>query len=70
MRWQWNIFQTKDQEKTPEELCEVEKDNLLKKEFQVMIIKMIKELRIIMNEQSKKSEVLNKELENIKNNQS
>ena len=35
-----------------------------------MIIKMIKELRIIMNEQSKKSEVLNKELENIKNNQS
>ena len=48
----------------------MEKDNLLKKEFQVMIIKMIKELRIIMNEQSKKSEVLNKELENIKNNQS
>ena len=42
--------------------------NLPEKEFRVMIVKMIKELRR-MDAQSKKLEVFNKELENIKNNQ-
>ena len=64
------MFQTKEQAKTPEQqLSEGETDNLPKKEFRVMIIKMIKELGKIMNAQSSKSEVINKELENIKSNQ-
>ena len=57
----------KEQDKNPEEnLSEVEIANLLKKEFKVMTVKMIKELRRKMDEQSRKLEVLNKELENIK----
>ena len=39
---------------------------LLDKEFKVMIIKMINELRRRMDEQNEKLENLNKELENIK----
>ena len=38
------MFQTKEQAKTPEKQSEGETDNLPKKEFRVMIIKMIKEL--------------------------
>ena len=39
------MFQTKEQDKTPEEeLSDVEIDNLPKKEFRVMIVKMIKKL--------------------------
>lgn len=38
-------------------------------EFQVMIMKTTEELRVRMNEQSEKLEVLKKELENIKNQQ-
>ena len=69
MRQQKNIFQSKEQDKTPkEELSEVETGNLPNKEFKVMIIKMTKELRRRMDEQNKKSEVFNKELENKKNN--
>ena len=45
------MFQTKEQDKTPEEFNEVETDNLLEKEFRVVIIKMIKELRRIWDEQ-------------------
>jgi len=45
----------KGQDKTPEEqLCDVEIDNLLKKEFRVMIVKMIQELGKRMDAQSKK----------------
>ena len=44
---------TKEQDKTPEELREVEISNLPEKEFKVMTIKMIKELRR-MDEQSAK----------------
>ena len=44
MRWQRNIFQTKEQDKIPEELSEVEIGSLLEKEFRVMIIEIIKEL--------------------------
>ena len=36
---QRNMFQTKEQDKTPEELSEVEISNLPKKEFKVMIVK-------------------------------
>ena len=40
------MFQAKEQDKTPEEqLSEVEVGNLPKKEFRILIIKMIKELR-------------------------
>ena len=54
MRKQRNMFQTKEQDKTLEELNEVETDNLLEKEFRVVTIKMIKELRRIWDEQSEK----------------
>ena len=47
------MFQTKEQDKTPEEeLSEVEIGNLRKKKFRVMIIKMIKEHRRRMDAQS------------------
>ena len=49
------MFQTKEQDKTPQEqVSEVEIGNLLEKEFWVMIVKMIQELRKRMDAQSKK----------------
>ena len=63
------MSQMKEQDKTPEELSEVEISNLLSKEFKVMIIKMFRKLRRRLGEQSENLEVFNKELENIKNNQ-
>ena len=70
MRQQRNISHLKEQGKTPEEkLSEVEIGNLLKKEFNVVIVKMIKERGRRMDEESKKFKVFNKELQNIKNNQ-
>ena len=63
MRWLRNKFQTMEQDKTPEEeLSEVKIGNLPQKEFRIMIIKMIKELRRRMDAQSEKSEVFDKEL--------
>ena len=62
------MFQMKEQDKTPEEVNEVEIGNLHKKEFRVVIIKMIKELRRRMDPQSQKL-VFNKEFKNIKKNQ-
>ena len=45
MRKQRNMFQTKEQNKTPEEqLSEEEKGNLREKEFSVLIVKMIQDL--------------------------
>ena len=41
MRWQKNMFQTKEQDKSPEELSEVEIGNIPKKELREMIVKMI-----------------------------
>ena len=38
------MFQTKEQDKTPKEVSELEIGNLPKKEFRVVIIKMIKNL--------------------------
>ena len=59
----------KEQDKTPEELGEVEIDNLPDKEVKLMTLKMCKELGRRLDEQSKKSEFFNKDLENIKKNQ-
>ena len=66
MRGQRKAFQMKEQDKTPEELSEVVKSNLPDKEFKVMIIKMLNELRRRMDEHSEK---FNKQLENINKNQ-
>ena len=48
------MFQIKDQDKTPEELSKMEISNLPEKEFRVMIVKMIKELKRRMDVQSEK----------------
>ena len=71
MTQQRNMFQMKEQDKTPEEeLSQVEIGNLPKKEFRIVIIKMIQELRRRMDAQCEKlQEGFSKELENIKNNQ-
>ena len=47
----------------------METSNLPNKEFKVVIINMCKEFGRRLDEQSDKLEVFNKELENIKNNQ-
>ena len=62
------MFQTKEQDKIPEEqLSEVEISNL--KKFRVMVVKMIQDLRKRMEAQTEKTqEMFNKELEEIKNN--
>ena len=58
----------KEQDKTSEkELNEIEISNLPDKEFKVMVIKMLTELRRRMDEYI---ENFNKEISNIKNNQS
>ena len=45
MKTQKNTLQMKEQDKTPEELTDMEEWNLPKKEFRVMTVKIIKELR-------------------------
>ena len=53
---QKNMFQTKEQDKNPEEpLSEVEIENLPEKEFRVMIVKVIQDLRKRMTVQTKKN---------------
>ena len=64
MSQQRNMLQIKEQDKTLEELNEVEMGNLLEKEFKLMITKMIKELGRKADKQNQKLELLNKELEN------
>ena len=63
------MFQMKEQDKTPEEqLSEVEIGNLPKKEFRVVIVKMIQDLRKRMEAQTERiQEMFNKELEALKN---
>ena len=57
----------KEQNKTPEEeLTEVETGNLPKKEFKVMIVKMIKELGRRTDALSRQLEFFNKELKKYK----
>ena len=60
MRRQWNIFQTKEPDKTSEELSIELIGNLPDKECKVMITKMIKKLGKRMDEQYEKLEVLTK----------
>ena len=68
-RWQRNMSQTKEQDKTPEgQLREVEIGNLTKKEFRVMIVEVIQDLGKRMEAQIEKiHEMFNKELEVLKN---
>ena len=56
-------------QKLRKKLSDMNIDNLPGKEFRVLIIKMIQELRWRMYAQSDKLVFLNKELENIKNNE-
>ena len=66
-----NLSQVLEQDKTPEEqLSEVETGNRPKKEFRVMIVKMIQDLRKRMEEQIEKiQEMFDKDLEELKNKQ-
>ena len=64
MSQQQNKFQTKKQDKTPEEqLSEVEISDWPAKEFKVTIIKKLNNVGRRMNEHNEKLEVSNKELE-------
>ena len=63
------MFQTKEQDKIPEEQSDMKRGNLPQKEFRLMTVKTIKEFGRRMDARSEKLEVLSKELENIKNNQ-
>lgn len=66
MRQQWNIFQ-RNNHKTPEEQQnEVEIRNLPYKEFKITTVKRFKDLRRRLDKESKKLEVINKDLEKIK----
>ena len=58
----------KEQDETPEEqLSEVEIGNLHEKEFRVMIVKMIQDLRKRMEAQMEKIQaIFNKDLEELK----
>ena len=60
-----------EQDKTPEkQLSEVEIGNLPEKEFRIMIVKMIQDLRRRMEARIEKmQETFNKDLEELKNNQ-
>ena len=59
----------KEQDKTPEkQLTEVEIGNLPEKEFRIMIVKMIQDLRKRMEEKIEKmQEMFNKDLEELDN---
>ena len=62
------MFQTKEQDKNHEEqLSEMQIGNLPEKEFRVMIVKMIQDLRNRMEAQTKTQEMFNKDLEEVKN---
>ena len=68
MRQQGNVFQMKEQNKTPEEqVNDMEIDNVPKKEFRVMIVKMIQELGKRIDAWSKKLQaVFNNKLKYFK----
>ena len=63
------MYQMKEQDKTPEkQLSEVEIGNLPEKEFRIMIVKKIQDLRKRMEAKIKKvQEMFNKDLEELKN---
>ena len=62
------IYQVKEQDKTPEkQLNEVDIGNLPEKEFRIMIVKMIQDLRKRMEAKIKKmQEMFSKDLEKLK----
>ena len=67
---QRNIFQTKEQDKTPEQLSEVQIGSLPEKEFKVGIVKMIQDLGKRMEVQSDRiQEMFDKDLEALSNKQ-
>lgn len=55
------MFYVEEQDETPEEPSDTEIGKLPKKEFRIMIVKMIKELGKRMHAQSKKLKVFLKE---------
>ena len=65
------MYQTKEQDKTPEkQLNEVEISNHPGKEFRIMIVKMIQDLGKRMEAKIEKmQEIFNKDLEELKNQQ-
>ena len=71
MKRQRAMYQMKEQDKTPEEqLNEVEIGNLPEKEFRIVIVKMIQDLRKRMEAKIEKmQEMFNKDLEELKNKQ-
>ena len=71
MRWQKNMTQVKEQGKNlQDQINEEEIDNLPEKEFRVMIVKMIQNLRNRMEARIEKiQEMFNKVLEELKNKQ-
>ena len=63
-------MQTKEQDKNPQEQLNEEIGNIPDKEFRVMIVKMIQNLRKRVEAQTEKiQEMFNKELEDLKNKQ-
>ena len=71
MKRQRAMYQIKEQDKTTEnevEINEVEIGNLPEKEFRIMIVKMIQDLRKRMEAKIEKmQEMTNKDLEEFKN---
>ena len=69
MKRQRAMYQMKEQHKTPEkQLNEVEIGNLLEKEFRMMIVKMIQDLRRRREAKIEKmQEMFNNDLEELKN---
>ena len=65
------MFQIKGEDKAPEkQLCEVQIGNLPVKEFRIMIVKMIQDLRKRMEAKVEKmQEMFTKDLEELKNKQ-
>ena len=65
------MYQMKEQDKTPEkQLNGVEIGNLQEKEFRIMMVKMIQDLRKRMEAKIEKmQEMFNKDLEKLKNKQ-
>ena len=65
------MYQIKEQDKTPEKkLSEIEVSKLLGKEFRIMIVKMIQDLRKrVQAKIEKMQEMFSKDLEELKNKQ-
>ena len=63
------MYQVKEQDETPEkQINEMEIGNLPEKEFRIMIVKMIQDLRKRMEAKFEKlQEMFNKHLEELKN---